>query len=111
MKLEPKVYIVGAGPGDPDLITVKGLNILMKADLVLYTDSLVNEQLVSRAGSHAEVLQSSGMDLERMVEVMAEAVLAGKSVARVHTGDPAVYGAILEQMVLLKQRGIAYEIV
>ncbi|WP_025691183.1 precorrin-4 C(11)-methyltransferase [Paenibacillus zanthoxyli] len=111
MKLEPKVYIVGAGPGDPDLITVKGLNILMNADLVLYTDSLVNEQLISRAGSHAKVLQSSGMDLERMVDVMAEAVLAGKSVARVHTGDPAVYGAILEQMVLLKQRGIAYEIV
>ncbi|NGM83145.1 precorrin-4 C(11)-methyltransferase [Paenibacillus sp. 7124] len=111
MELEPRVYIVGAGPGDPDLITVKGLNILMNADLVLYTDSLVNEQLISRAGSHAKVLQSSGMDLEQMVDVMAEAVLAGKSVARVHTGDPAVYGAILEQMVLLKQRGIAYEIV
>lgn len=111
MKLEPRVYIVGAGPGDPDLITVKGLNILMNADLVLYTDSLVNEQLISRAGSHTKVLQSSGMDLEQMVDVMAEAVLNGKSVARVHTGDPAVYGAILEQMVLLKQRGIAYEIV
>lgn len=111
MKLEPRVYIVGAGPGDPDLVTVKGLNILMNADLVLYTDSLVNEQLVARAGSHAKVLQSSGMDLEQMVDVMAETVLSGKSVARVHTGDPAVYGAILEQMVLLKQRGIAYEIV
>ncbi|AIQ12242.1 precorrin-4 C(11)-methyltransferase [Paenibacillus durus] len=111
MKLEPRVYIVGAGPGDPDLITVKGLNILMNADFVLYTDSLVNEQLISRAGSHAKVLQSSGMDLEQMVDVMSEAVLTGKSVARVHTGDPAVYGAILEQMVLLKQRGIDYEIV
>lgn len=79
MKLEPRVYIVGAGPGDPDLITVKGLNILMNADLVLYTDSLVNEQLVSRVGSHAKVLQSSGMDLEQMVDVMAEAVLSGKA--------------------------------
>ncbi|MDT3428922.1 precorrin-4/cobalt-precorrin-4 C11-methyltransferase [Paenibacillus forsythiae] len=111
MELKPRVYMVGAGPGDPDLITVKGQNILMNADLVLYADSLVSEQLISRAGSHARVLPSSGMDLEQMVEVMAEAVLAGNSVARVHTGDPAVYGAILEQMVLLKQRGIPYEIV
>lgn len=111
MNLEAKVYIVGAGPGDPDLITVKGLRILEQADVVLYADSLVNEELIRRAGSHAEVLQSSGMDLEQIVEAMADAVLAGKSVARMHTGDPAVYGAILEQMVLLKQRGIAFEIV
>lgn len=111
MKLEPKVYIVGAGPGDPELITVKGLNILQNADLVLYTDSLVNEELIARASEQAEVLQSSGMDLEEMVHTMAAAVEQGKSVARVHTGDPSVYGAILEQMVLLKQRGVAYEII
>lgn len=111
MSLEAKVYIVGAGPGDPDLITVKGLRILQQADVVLYADSLVNEELIQRAGSHAQVLQSSGMDLEQIVTTMAEAVLAGKSVARMHTGDPAMYGAILEQMVLLKQRGIPYEIV
>ncbi|CAG7614551.1 Cobalt-precorrin-4 C(11)-methyltransferase [Paenibacillus solanacearum] len=111
MRLEPKVYIVGAGPGDPDLITVKGQNILQNADVVLYTDSLVSEDLIARAGSHAEVLQSSGMDLEQMVAKMASAVREGQSVARVHTGDPSVYGAILEQMVLLRQRGIDYEIV
>ncbi|TBL78279.1 precorrin-4 C(11)-methyltransferase [Paenibacillus thalictri] len=111
MRIEPKVYIVGAGPGDPDLITVKGLNILRQADVVLYTDSLVSEELIARAGEHAEVLQSSGMDLEQMVERMVEAVRAGKSVARVHTGDPSVYGAILEQLVLLKQQDVAYEII
>ncbi|WP_081793793.1 precorrin-4 C(11)-methyltransferase [Paenibacillus darwinianus] len=110
-RLEAKVYIVGAGPGDPDLITVKGLRIVERADVVLYTDSLVSEDLVSHAGAHAEVLQSSGMDLEQMVDVMARTVSAGRSVARVHTGDPSVYGAILEQMVLLKQRDIPYEIV
>ncbi|WP_166245627.1 precorrin-4 C(11)-methyltransferase [Paenibacillus turpanensis] len=108
---EAKVYIIGAGPGDPELITVKGLKLLKQAELVLYTDSLVNEELIAQAGEGAEVLQSSGMDLEEMVEVMAKAVNEGKNVARVHTGDPAVYGAILEQMVLLKQRGIPYEIV
>jgi precorrin-4/cobalt-precorrin-4 C11-methyltransferase len=109
--IESKVYIVGAGPGAPDLITVRGLRILQSADLVLYTDSLVSEELVAQAGEHAEVVQSSGMDLEQMVELMASKVEKGQSVARVHTGDPAVYGAILEQLVLLKQRGIQYEIV
>jgi precorrin-4/cobalt-precorrin-4 C11-methyltransferase len=111
MGLEAKVYIVGAGPGDPDLITVKGLKILQQADVVLYTDSLVSEELISRAGDHAEVLQSSGMDLDVMVNTMVSRVQEGKSVARVHTGDPSVYGAILEQLVLLKKQGIAYEIV
>lgn len=111
MTLEPKVYIVGAGPGDPELITVKGSRILRTADVVLYTDSLVNDELIATTKPEAQVLQSSGMDLERQVEIMSEAVQAGRSVARVHTGDPAVYGAILEQMVLLKQREVAYEIV
>ncbi|MWC30617.1 precorrin-4 C(11)-methyltransferase [Paenibacillus sp. MMS18-CY102] len=111
MTLNPQVYIVGAGPGDPDLITVKGQRILQQADVVLYTDSLVNDELIARAGEHATVLQSSGMDLEQMVQLMAASVREGKSVARIHTGDPSMYGAILEQMVLLKQEGIAYEIV
>jgi precorrin-4/cobalt-precorrin-4 C11-methyltransferase len=109
--LEPKVYIVGAGPGDPELITVKGSRILRSADLVLYADSLVSEALIHSAKDGAEVLQSSGMDLERQVELMVQAVQAGKSVARVHTGDPSMYGAILEQMSLLKLCGVSYEIV
>ncbi|WP_047150413.1 precorrin-4 C(11)-methyltransferase [Aneurinibacillus tyrosinisolvens] len=106
-----KVYIIGAGPGDPDLITVKGLRLLQEADVVLWTDSLVNEELVNRARAGAEVIKTAGMTLEEMVEIMADRVQQGKMVARVHTGDPAVYGAILEQMVLLKQRGVEYEIV
>lgn len=109
--LEQKVYIVGAGPGDPELITVKGSRILRSADLVLYADSLVSEELIRSAKPGAQVLQSSGMDLEQQVELMTLAVQSGKSVARVHTGDPAMYGAILEQMSLLKLRGVAYEIV
>ncbi|AIQ40257.1 cobalt-precorrin-4 C(11)-methyltransferase [Paenibacillus sp. FSL R5-0912] len=109
--LEPKVYIVGAGPGDPELITVKGSRILRSADLVLYADSLVSEELIHSAKPGAEVLRSSGLDLEQQVELMAAAVQAGKSVGRIHTGDPSMYGAILEQMSLLKQRGVSYEIV
>ncbi|MFE5321317.1 precorrin-4 C(11)-methyltransferase [Paenibacillus sp. NPDC056579] len=106
-----KIYIVGAGPGDPDLITVKGLRILQEADVVLYTDSLVNEELIAKAKPDAEVLKSAGMDLDEMVAVMADRVKQGKMVARVHTGDPAVFGAIMEQIALLKKEGIGYEII
>jgi len=109
--LDAKVYIVGAGPGDPELITVKGSRILRTADMVLYADSLVSEELILSSKPGAEVLQSSGMDLETQVGLMVRAVQSGKSVARVHTGDPAMYGAILEQMALLKLQGVGYEIV
>ncbi|MCR8631373.1 precorrin-4 C(11)-methyltransferase [Paenibacillus radicis (ex Xue et al. 2023)] len=106
-----KIYIIGAGPGDPDLITVKGLRILQEADVVLYTDSLVNEELIAKAKPEAEILKSAGMDLEEMVRVMVDRVKEGKMVARVHTGDPAVFGAIMEQIALLKKEGIGYEII
>ncbi|MED4609864.1 SAM-dependent methyltransferase, partial [Paenibacillus validus] len=101
-----KVYIIGAGPGDPDLITVKGLRLLQEADVVLYTDSLVNDELIARAKPEAEVLLSAGMSLEEMVGIMADRVRAGKMVARVHTGDPSMFGAIMEQAALLKREGI-----
>lgn len=106
-----KLYIIGAGPGDPDLITVKGLQHLQEADVVLYADSLVNEELIAKAKPSAEVMKTAGMHLEEMVEIMAERIRQGKKVVRVHTGDPAVYGAIMEQIVLLKQLDIEVEIV
>lgn len=106
-----KVYIIGAGPGDPDLITVKGLRLLQEADVVLYTDSLVNEELIARAKPEAEVLLSAGMSLEEMVAIMVDRVRAGKMVARVHTGDPSMFGAIMEQAALLKREGIGIEVV
>lgn len=109
--LEPKVYIVGAGPGDPDLITVKGLRILRQADVILYTDSLVSDQLIARANPSAKVLKSAGMDLEQIVDTMVFHVRRGESVARVHTGDPSVFGATFEQMARLKERGIPCEVV
>ncbi|MDM5337353.1 precorrin-4 C(11)-methyltransferase [Fictibacillus enclensis] len=106
-----KVTIVGAGPGDPDLITVKGLKAMQEADVVMYADSLVSEELIQRAGDHAEIIKTAGMHLEEMVEAMASFVKKGKKVARVHTGDPAVYGAILEQITLLKEKNIEVEII
>ncbi|OXM85122.1 precorrin-4 C(11)-methyltransferase [Paenibacillus rigui] len=106
-----KIYIIGAGPGDPDLITVKGLRILQEADVVLYTDSLVNDELIAKAKPGAEILKSAGMALEEMVALMVDRVKQGKLVARVHTGDPAMFGATMEQIALLKKEGIGYEII
>jgi precorrin-4/cobalt-precorrin-4 C11-methyltransferase len=106
-----KVTIIGAGPGDPDLITIKGLTCLQEADVVMYADSLVSEDLVKKAKPDAEVVKTAGMHLEEMVELMVARVREGKKVVRVHTGDPAVYGAIMEQIVLLKQVGIGVEII
>lgn len=111
MSLEEKVYIVGAGPGDPELITVRGLRILQQADVVLYTDSLVRDELIAMANPRAAIHKSAGMALEELVAVMVEAVARGESVARVHTGDPAVFGAVLEQIAALARAGVACEIV
>lgn len=73
-----KVTIVGAGPGDPDLITVKGLKAMQEADVVMYADSLVSEELIERAGDHAEIIKTAGMHLEEMVEAMASFLKKGK---------------------------------
>ena len=105
------VYFIGAGPGDPELITVKGQRIIQIADLVLYAGSLVPKELVSCAGPHARVLDSSPMTLEQTHTLMVETVRSGGLVARVHTGDPSLYGAVREQMVLLDKEGITYEII
>lgn len=111
MSLEAKVYIVGAGPGDPDLITVKGMRILQQADVVIYTDSLVQDELADMASPDAKVYKSASMTLEDIVSIMVKAVGEGHSVARIHTGDPSVFGAILEQVSLLRRASIDYEIV
>lgn len=106
-----KVYFIGAGPGDPELITVKGKRLIEQADLILYTDSLVSEDVVANAKPGAVVEKSAGLALEEIVKRMVLAAQREGLVARVHTGDPAVYGAILEQIVQLNEAGIEWEIV
>jgi precorrin-4/cobalt-precorrin-4 C11-methyltransferase len=106
-----KVVFIGAGPGDPDLITVKGLRLLQEADVVLYADSLVNVELINKSSAHAEIFQTSGMNLDEIAGIMIDRARKGKKVVRVHTGDPAMYGAIMEQFVLLKAAGVEYEVV
>jgi precorrin-4/cobalt-precorrin-4 C11-methyltransferase len=106
-----KVYIIGAGPGDPDLITVKGARLIERCPVVLYTGSLVPEAVIKRARADAKVLDSSGMTLDEIVDVIVQARERDEDVARVHTGDPSVFGSTAEQMRKLDALGIAHEIV
>ena len=103
------VYFVGAGPGDPDLITMKGAKLLQAADYVLYTGSLVPQKLFE--GLPGEVEDSKGMDIHQIVERLIEHARAGHAVVRVHTGDPAVYGAVQEQRARLFEAGIPTAVV
>lgn len=107
----PKVHFIGAGPGDPELITVKGARLLREADLVIYAGSLVDRELVRTHAPGAEVYDSSSMTLEGTTSIIAEAVVAERSVVRLHTGDPSIYGAIQEQMEALDRLGITYAVV
>lgn len=106
-----QVYFIGAGPGDPELITVKGQKIIQKADLVLYAGSLVPKALTEQARPSAEVVDSAPLNLEQTHELILKSVRQKGLVARVHTGDPSLYGAIREQIHLLQQEGISYDIV
>jgi precorrin-4/cobalt-precorrin-4 C11-methyltransferase len=104
------VYFVGAGPGDPDLITVKGLSLLLRADVLIYAGSLVNPALVER--SPAGVKQNSmGMHLSDLVTLMHAHAAAGRRVVRLHSGDPSLYGAIVEQIAGLSGLGVQVECV
>ncbi|NLZ17191.1 MAG: precorrin-4 C(11)-methyltransferase [Desulfobulbaceae bacterium] len=103
------IFFVGAGPGDPDLLTLKGRRLLDNADLVVYAGSLVNPALLN--GIRAECHDSAGLDLAAIMALMIPACRAGKKVVRLHTGDPAMYGAIREQMQWLDRENLPYEVV
>lgn len=104
-----KVYFVGAGPGAKDLITLRGKELLEKADMIIYAGSLVNPELLDYAKEGVEIYDSSGMNLEEVIEKYREAGSRGLMVVRLHTGDPSVYGAVREQMDALEEMGIPYE--
>lgn len=104
------VHFIGAGPGAPDLITVRGLNLIRGADAVLYAGSLVPEAVIAEAKVGAVVQDTAPMDLDAIIAAMAEVTQAGGTVARVHSGDPSLYGATAEQMRRLDTMGIAYDI-
>lgn len=102
------IWFVGAGSGAVDLITVRGMNLLKEADVIIYAGSLVNPELLSYGKEGCEIFNSATMTLEEVIEVMEKAEKEGKNTVRLHTGDPSVYGAIREQMDILDEKGIAY---
>ncbi|KKD39780.1 precorrin-4 C(11)-methyltransferase [Limnoraphis robusta] len=109
--LQPAVYIVGAGPGDPELLTVKAQRLLAQADTILYADSLVPKQILQGVRSDAELIATANKTLEEIVPMMIERVRQGRSVVRLHSGDPSLYSAIHEQIHQLAEAEIAVEVV
>ena len=104
------ISFVGAGPGDPDLITVKGRRVLENADVIIYAGSLVDPSHLE-VNPQAEIFNSAKMNLDEVLEVMVKSTREGKSVCRLHTGDPTIYGAIQEQMDYLEKLSIPYELI
>jgi len=104
------IHFIGAGPGAPDLITIRGLNLIKGASVILYAGSLVPQSIVAEAKESALVKDTASMNLNEIIHEMEKANLEGKDVARIHSGDPSLYGAIAEQIRCLKALKISYDI-
>lgn len=104
------VHFIGAGPGAPDLITVRGLNLIRRCPVVLYAGSLVPSEIVAEADSSARVIDTAPLDLDQIIAEIQTAHATGQDVARVHSGDPSIYGATAEQMRRLDALGIPYDV-
>jgi precorrin-4/cobalt-precorrin-4 C11-methyltransferase len=105
------IYFVGAGPGAADLITLRGMNLLREADVIVYAGSLVNKDLLEFAKKECRIYNSASMTLKEVLDVMIQANRAGIMTLRLHTGDPSLFGAIREQMDALADEGIPFEVV
>lgn len=106
-----KVFFIGAGPGDPELLTIKARKIIKKADIIIYAGSLVNKRILKLAKRVATIYDSSKMTLEEVLKVIHRAKSTDKIIARIHSGDPSIYGAIQEQMEWCKEKRINYEVI
>ncbi len=104
------VHFVGAGSGAADLITVRGMKLLGEADVIIYAGSLVNPQLLDYKKEECAVYNSAEMTLEEVIDVIVKTEAAGQMTVRLHTGDPCLYGAIREQMDILDEKGISYDV-
>lgn len=106
-----KVIFIGGGPGDPELLTIKAHKAIENADIVIYAGSLVNRDVLNCAREDADIYNSASLNLDEIIDLMEKGVSENKVVARVHTGDPAIYGAIGEQIRELDKKDIKYEII
>ncbi len=107
----PQVYIIGVGPGDPELLTVKGQRIIATADTILYADSLIPDRILQHARQDAEIIKTSDRTLEQIIAMIVDRVRAGLMVARLHSGDLTLYSAITEQIHALRAADISIELI
>lgn len=105
------VHFIGAGPGDPELLTIKGKKYIDEADIIIYAGSLVNKEVLQDAKKTAKIYNSASMNLEEVIEVMRQGEENKEQVVRVHTGDPSIFGAHREQMDALDKLGISYDVI
>lgn len=106
-----KVYFIGAGPGDPELITVKGQRLIKEADIIIYAGSLVPREVIDCHKDGAEIYNSASMTLEEVTDITIRGSKNNKKVVRVHTGDPSIFGAHREQMDILEKENIEFEVI
>ncbi len=109
--LTPQVYIIGVGPGDPDLLTVKAHRIIAAADVILYADSLIPDRILQDTRPDAEIIKTSDLTLEEIIAVIVDRVRSGLPIARLHSGDLTLYSAITEQLHALQAADISVELV
>lgn len=106
-----KVFFIGAGPGDPELITIKGKKAIECSDIIIYAGSLVNKEVIDYKNKNAALYNSAEMTLEEVIKVIKDGIDKGLTIARVHSGDPTIYGAIREQIDMLDELKINYEVI
>lgn len=106
-----KVYFIGGGPGDPKLITVKGSEIIKQADVIIYAGSLVNQELIELRKKGSKIYNSATMTLDEIIDIIKKSIKKKLIIARIHSGDPSIYGAIREQIDILEQNNIDFEII
>ena len=109
--MDKKILFIGVGPGDPDLLTIKALREIETAEVILWTDSLIPEKIISLSKCDAEKIKTSGMNLKQIMQIMISKHQSGKKVIRLHDGDPCLYGAITEQITILKEANIETEVI
>lgn len=109
--LKPAVYIIGAGPGDPELLTLKAYRILSQADVILYADSLVPKQILQDVREDVELVATGNKTLEQIIPLTIERVKQGKAVVRLHSGDLTLYSAIAEQIQAFTETDIPFELI
>ncbi len=109
--VELKLYFIGAGPGDPELLTIKAKNIITRADIIIYAGSLVNPEILKFAKKTALIYDSSSLNLDQILKIVKNEKDTNKIIARVHTGDPSIYGAIQEQIAWCEKENIDFGVI